>query len=104
MSIKIRNGERIGHWQIADESPLGTKIGPRKTIISLVDSYLPDTPSKVGRPWLSQQSKTEISHIHYRQEVSEKVVPLPIIKRITMRQKFANNREVLRKANDSNCV
>jgi len=47
--------------RFVDEVMFHKAIGARKGILPLVDSYLPDTPSKADRPWLATQLATPLA-------------------------------------------
>ena len=47
--------------RFVDEIAFLKNMGPRKGIVPLVDSYLPDKPSKADRPWLATQLATPLT-------------------------------------------
>jgi serine/threonine protein kinase len=49
------------YYRFVDEIAFLENIGSRKGIVPLVDSYLPDTPSKTDRPWLATQLATPLT-------------------------------------------
>ncbi len=55
-----RHFDNSRYRRFVDEIAFLKNMGSRKGIVPLVDSYLPDTPSKADKPWLATQLATPL--------------------------------------------